>query len=104
MSLEAIKTITEAEEAARRLKADAATEAKRMIGEAKTAGQAALDAAENKANEELRELRAKADEKATADARELAANTENKKAAMQVKAESRMDKAAQLIVERIVNG
>ena len=102
MSLEAIKTITEAEEAARRLKAEAAAEAKRMIGEAKAAGQEALDAAEKKANEELRELRAKADEKATADAKELAAGTENKKAAMRVKAESRLDKAAQLIVERIV--
>lgn len=103
MSLEAIKTITEAEEAARRLKTEAAADAKRMVGEARAAGQAALDAAEKKANEELRELKAKADEKATADAKELAASTENKKAAMQVKAEARLDKAAQLIVERIVN-
>lgn len=103
MSLEAIKTITEAEEAARRLKAEAAVDAKRMISEAKAAGQKALEAAEQKANEELRGLRGKADEKATSDAKELAENTENKKAAMRVRAEGRLDKAAQLIVERIVN-
>ena len=44
------------------------------------------------------------EEKAAADAAELARSTENKKAAMRARAESRMDGAAALIVERIVNG
>lgn len=103
MSLEAIKTITDAEEAARRVKAEAAAAARNALAEAKAAAQAAIEAAEKKAQEELRELVRKADEKATADARELALNTENKKAAMRVKAESRLDQAAGLVVERIVN-
>ena len=91
-----------AEEAARRVKAEAAAAARNALAEAKAAAQATIEEAEKKAQEELRELVRKADEKATADARELALNTENKKAAMRVKAESRLDQAAGLVVERIV--
>ncbi|MGE4352952.1 MAG: hypothetical protein AB7D36_02560 [Oscillospiraceae bacterium] len=103
MSLEAIKNISEAEEQARQIKAEATSEAKRMISEAYTTGKAAVAAAEKKAGDELCELAKKADEKAMAGAKELAANSENRKAAMRSHAEARMDKAVSLIVERIVN-
>ena len=53
---------------------------------------------------ELAELRAKSDEKAREDARQLASDTENKKAAMRARADARLGKAAALIVERVVNG
>ena len=53
---------------------------------------------------ELAELRSKSDEKAKEDALELASDTENRKAAMRARADARMDKAAALIVERVVNG
>ena len=49
-------------------------------------------------------LRAKSDEKAKADAETLAAETKNKEAAMRIKAKTNLDRAASLIVERIVNG
>lgn len=52
----------------------------------------------------MRELRAKSDEKAKQDAVALASDTENRKAAMRARADARMDKAAALIVERVVNG
>lgn len=103
MSLEAIKTVSQAEEKARRIKQEAQAEAKRALSGARAAGEAAIAAAEKKAAEELRGLRKKADEKATEDAAELARSTENKKAAMRVRAEGRLDSAAMLVVERIVN-
>ena len=53
---------------------------------------------------ELQTLRAKSDEKAKADAEKLAAETKNKEAAMRIKAKTNLDRAASLIVERIVNG
>ena len=43
-------------------------------------------------------------EKAKADAEKLAAETKNKEAAMRIKAKTNLDRAASLIVERIVNG
>ena len=103
MSLEAIKTISEAEEAVHRRKAEAQQEAKRLLAEAQQEAEKALDAAKAKAAEELKVLSKNADEKSKADALELAGTTENKKAAMRVRAESRLDEAAKCIVERIVN-
>ncbi len=103
MSLEAIETISKAEENAKKRKAEAALEAKRSVTAAETAGKAAMEAARKKAVEELATLNAKADGKAKADAMELASNTENKKASLRVRAESRLAQAADLIVERIVS-
>ena len=63
-----------------------------------------IEAAVGKAQQELQTLRAKSDEKAKADAETLAAETKNKEAAMRIKAKTNLDRAASLIVERIVNG
>ncbi|MBR4953890.1 MAG: hypothetical protein IKZ30_05165 [Oscillospiraceae bacterium] len=103
MSLEAISSITVVEDNIRQMKADAAAKAKRDIAAAEKNGQDAVAAAVKKAEDEISELVRKAETKATADASELNQSTENKKAAMRVKAESEMNKAAALIVERIVN-
>ncbi|MGI6029489.1 MAG: hypothetical protein ACOX81_08765 [Candidatus Heteroscillospira sp.] len=103
MSLEAIKTISEAEEQAKNIRAQAAAEAKRIAGEAESAGRAAVEAAEKKAAEELAGLTQKADEKAVASAKTLAAENDRQKAGLRSRAEKRMDDAVSLIVERIVN-
>lgn len=103
MSLEAIEAIREAEERAKKIKADAVLQAKREAAEAEAAGRAVVEAARKKAVEELATLNAKADEKAKADAMELAANAENRKASLRVRAEGRLEQAAELIVERIVS-
>lgn len=104
MSFEAITAIEEAEASARRMKAEAAAAAKAAEAAAVEEGGLALESARKKAAAEVRELRAKSDEKAKHDAVELASDTENKKAAMRARADARMDKAAALIVERVVNG
>ena len=57
-----------------------------------------------KAERELEELRRKTEAKAEAAENELKTATENKKAVLSAKAAGRMDKAAAIIAERIVNG
>ena len=99
MSFEAITTISDAENRARQIKADAAA-----VEAAQAEGKAVIEAAVGKAQQELQTLRAKSDEKAKADAETLAAETKNKEAAMRIKAKTNLDRAASLIVERIVNG
>lgn len=103
MSLEAIKTISDAEENAKQKKAKAMADQKKELAEAEHAGQLAIDAAVKKAEDELRELIKKADEKVKLDAEQLSGETENKKAVMRAQAEGRIDAAASLIAERIVN-
>lgn len=103
MSLEAIKTIGEAEERAKSIKAQAAAEAKRMLSEAEAAGKAAIAAAEKKAADELAGLSKKADEKALDSAKVLAVENDASKTELRARASTHMDKAVSLIVERIVN-
>ena len=97
MSFEAITTIRDAENRAKQIQADAQAAAAAAV-------KAAIEAAVGKAQRELQTLRAKSDEKAKADAEKLAAETKNKEAAMRIKAKTNLDRAASLIVERIVNG
>ena len=103
MSLEAIKTISGAEDTARNIKAEAGLNAKKAIADTEAAGAAAIKAATTKAEEELRELAAQAEEKARKQAEELVQTTENTKAAMRTNAEAKLEQAASLVVERIVN-
>ena len=101
MSFEAITTISDAENRARQIKADAQAAAAAAVEAAQAEGKAVMEAAVGKAQQTLR---AKSDEKAKADAETLAAETKNKEAAMRIKAKTNLDRAASLIVERIVNG
>ncbi|MFB0919936.1 MAG: hypothetical protein QMB62_03500 [Oscillospiraceae bacterium] len=103
MPLEAIKEITDAEERAKAAKAEALALSRKLVAEAEENGKLAVAAAVGKAEEEIRDLKRRAEEKAGEDAKELARKTENRKASMLVKAESRMDKAISLVTERIVN-
>lgn len=103
MSLEAIKVISQAEEKAKQAKADAVLASKKTISEAEAAGRQVLEQAKAKAAQELEELEKRANDNALEQAKELAASTENKMASMRVRAESSLEKAADLIVERIVN-
>ncbi len=104
MSLEALDTIALAEEKARQIKAAAQADAKRSVQEAEEAVKAMIDAANAKAETEIKDLVRKADEKAKGDAGTLASNTRNREAAMKARAERKMDEVADKIVERIVNG
>ncbi len=104
MSLEAIKTISEAEKNARQAKVDAVAVAKKQIAEAEEKGRQAVESAKKMAASKVKEQRAAVAEKAREEAIELVRSTENRKAMLQVKANSRADLAVNLVVERIVNG
>jgi len=104
MSLGAIEIICQAEEKALKLKADAAADAKRAVERTKEEGKAALNQLEAKILEELKEKNEQAQMKAKAEMDAIARETDLLKAELISKAESRLDKAAEYIVERIVNG
>lgn len=104
MSLEAIRIISEAEEAARQAKTDAAAAAKRQIADAEEKGRQAVESAKKIAADEVKTQRQRIADKAREDAVEIVRSTENRKATLQVKANSRADLAVNLVVERIVNG
>lgn len=102
MSLEAIKEITNAEEKAQAARQEAMQLSKRMLADAQAAGNRALEEAAQRAQAELAEMKNAATEKARNDALELARGTDNRKAALLVRADSRREKAINLVVERIV--
>lgn len=103
MSLEAMETLAASEELVRRMRADAAAAAKQRIADARESGEKLIAEAIRRSAEEIGELARQTDEKAKAQALELAGNNENRKAVMRTKAESRAKQAVDLIVERIVN-
>ena len=80
MPLDDIEMIRETEESARKWKEEAVLEAKLNSAAAESAGRAAIEAARRQARDELHTLGVRADDKAKADAIQLAASTENKKA------------------------
>lgn len=104
MSLEAMETLAAAEENVRKMRADAAAAAKQSIADAREAGERLVADAVKRSAEEIAELARQSDEKAKADALDLASTNENRKAVMRAKAETKAAQAVDLIVERIVNG
>ena len=102
MSFEAINSVVQAEAEANAAVAAAEAKARQMVSDAQAAGRAAVEAAGDKADSTLAELRRKADEDAMGKAAILSRQTEIKKTALRARAEARLDKAASLVVERIV--
>jgi vacuolar-type H+-ATPase subunit H len=98
-----METLAASEELVRRMRADAAAAAKQSIADARENGEKLIAEAVRKSAEEIAELSRQSDEKAKADALELAGSNENRKAVMRAKAESKAQQAIDLIVERIVN-
>ena len=104
MSFEAIKGISDAEALAKAKIAEAEAKAKQMLDDAETAGKAALEAASSRAETELKELRKKADgqtaEKTAALDGEMVAEAKKLRDA----ATQKLEKAAAIVLERIVGG
>ena len=103
MSLEAIKSISAAEDEARQAKLLAQQKARESVEAAENAGKEAIASMKTRAESEIAHLKRTADQKAADQAVELASTTANRQATLRARAEGRLDKAAQLIVERIVN-
>lgn len=102
MSLEAMQFLAAAEENVKQMKASSAAAAKKRIADTRLAGEAMLEEAVKKAERELDELSAAANEEAKKSAHELAAKNEASKSEMRAAAETKMAEAVSFIVERIV--
>ena len=104
MSFDAITGIAQAEDAAKVAVSYARAQAKQMEADAEKAGEKAVAAALEKAESELNRLREQSRIKAEQDSKTLTGKMETKKAVLRAAAEARMDKAAMIVAERIVNG
>ena len=102
MSLEAMQFLAAAEENVKQMKASSAAAAIMRIADTRLAGEAMLEEAVKKAERELDELSAAANEKPKKSAHELAAKNEASKSEMRAAAEAKMAEAVSFIVERIV--
>lgn len=103
MSFESINSVRAAEDKAKKIVAEAEAEARRMLADTEEKGALDRSEAEDKARRELGELDLKTEVLAREAIEEIQSAAETKKAVLKAKAESRMEKAAALIVERIVN-
>lgn len=103
MSFESINSVKTAEDKAKKILAEAQAQAKQMIADTEAKGENDRFDAEDKANRELAELKLKTEALADEATKEIFSAAETKKAVLKAKADSRMEKAAALIVERIVN-
>ena len=101
MSFDAIQKVTEAEQEGRKRRADAAAEAKRIVAEADRMGRQAVAseraAAEAKVKAMMAEAEARAEERAQNTRKENAEAC----AALKERARPQLDRAADLIVEKV---
>ncbi len=103
MSFEAITMISQAEETARKECLQAAADARAAEEKAVQDGKDSVTAAVARAREEIQNKQAELEAEAKARAKVLEEETEKQKAEMRACAEQKLDAAAMLIVERIVN-
>lgn len=103
MAFDVITGIAQAEDAAKTAVQYAQAQANKMIAEARAEEKTVQEAALAKAESELSVLKKKSDEKSIEDAKKLCKSLETKKAVLRRGAEARLDAAAKLVVERIVN-
>lgn len=101
MSLDAIKTIKDAEAEALRIKDEAAANARKLILDADAKGRADTEEAKRLAERQASNSLNDADARGKQAALELAQTTENKKATIRARGEGRLDAAASLIISRI---
>ena len=103
MLTEALKVVRAAEDEARRNRHIAQQSAREAIEEAEFDGKTTVSKTLVRAESEIAHLIRTADQRATEQAKELASKTANRQATLRARAERRLDAAAQLIFERIVN-
>jgi len=101
MALDVIKTITEAEQAAKAAKEDTAALCKAKLREAREAGAELVAQARTRVSAEAETLRARADEEGKAAAIELAEKLKNQKAVIRASASGKMQEAASYIAGKI---
>lgn len=103
MSFEAIQKVTETEQANRAKKAEAAAEAKRIVGEAERMGKQLVTQARADADGKVKAMLAEAEARAADRSRQILADNDAACAALKQDAQSRLEQAADLIVGRVGN-
>jgi V/A-type H+-transporting ATPase subunit G/H/F-type H+-transporting ATPase subunit b len=101
MSLEAIQKVTETELNSRNRKADAAAEAKRIVAEAERMGQQTVQQARAAAEEQVKAMMAEAEVRAGERAKVTQAENEQACGLLKDQARPKLDRAADLIVEKV---
>ena len=104
MSFDAITGIAQAENAAKVAVSFAEAQARQMLADAEAAGKEAVDEALKKAGKDLELLARQSEIKLENDTAAASGKMETRKAVLRAAAESRMDKAASLIVDRVLSG
>ncbi|MBQ3055719.1 MAG: hypothetical protein IJC88_06405 [Oscillospiraceae bacterium] len=101
MAMDAILQITEAETAAEAKKKQAAADAKAKVNEARRDGQAEIEAANRSAEGTVKELLVQAEQAASVSQMKIMAQAESDCEKLRILARGRMQRAAELIVERV---
>jgi V/A-type H+/Na+-transporting ATPase subunit G/H len=102
MTLDAMTQVTQAEAQAKSSMQDASTASKQIIADAGAKGKAYQAEKEAQAAAAVKEMMRNAEAKAAENAEEIMHHAENQCAVLRAHAESRLDAAANSIVERIV--
>lgn len=103
MSLEAVKQVTEAEEAAKQQKLQAQQDARRLVAEAEKAGEQLVLRAGEQAKAESAAMLRGAEDAAAEDTAKVHAEALADADRLRAKAEGRLEEAASLIVRRVVD-
>ena len=101
MSLDAIQKVTEIEQNSRNRKADATAEAKRIVAEADRMGRQTVAQERAAAEEKVKAMMAEAENRAGERAKEAQAANAEACAALKERARPQLDRAADLIVEKV---
>ena len=101
MSFDAIQKVTETEQNSRTRKAEAAAEAKRIVAEADRMGQQSVAQARTEAEEKVKAMMAGAETRAGERSEQIQAENAKACAALKERARPNLDRAADLIVEKV---
>lgn len=101
MSFEAIQKVTETEQATREKKAEAAAEAKRIVGEAERAGKQLVAQARAEAEEKVKALLAEAEALAAQQSKQVLEGNAAACESLKQSARGHLEQAADLIVGRV---
>jgi len=102
--MDAIKQVTDSEQQAKALVAQAQAQAKQLLQQAQKDGEAALAAARKEAQDRVRERMDRAEAAGAEKTRQTLEQYETDCRALKAKAEGRLDKAAEMIVGKVVKG
>ena len=101
MSFDAIQKVTETEQNSRSRKAEAAAEAKRIVAEADRMGRQLVVKCRTEAEERVKAMMAEAESRAAVRGGQIQADNGEACAALKERARPNLDRAADLIVEKV---